>query len=103
MGSENGIDRETPLMIIYSDTVNSGWGAISENNKTGGPFGCEENKYHIKIREILAAKFALSTFLNIENTYVKLMSDNTTTIYVINNMGCNKSDLCSQITFDIWS
>lgn len=31
------------------------------------------------------------------------MSDNTTTFYVINNMGRNKSDLYSQITFDIWS
>ena len=50
MGSENDIDRETPLMIIYSDTVNSGWGAISENNKTGDPFGREENKCHIKVR-----------------------------------------------------
>lgn len=59
MGSENDIDRETPLMIIYSDTVNSGWGAISENNKTGDPFGREENKCHTKVREFLAAKFAL--------------------------------------------
>lgn len=103
MGSENDIDREAPLMITYSVTVNSGWGAISENSKTGDPFGREENKYHINVRELLAVKFALSTFLNIENTYVKLMSDNTTTIYLINNVGCNKSDLCSQITFDIWS
>ena len=31
------------------------------------------------------------------------MSDNTTTVYEINSMGYNKSDICKQIIFDIWS
>ena len=34
---------------------------------------------------------------------MKIVSDNITTVYGINNMGCNKSDLCNLITFDIWS
>ena len=31
------------------------------------------------------------------------MLDNTTTVYEINSMGCNKFDLCNQIIFDICS
>ena len=31
----------------------------------------------------------------------KLMSDNATAVYGINNMGSNDSDLCNQISFDI--
>ena len=31
------------------------------------------------------------------------MSDNTASVSGINNMGYNKSDLCNQIIFDIWS
>ena len=86
MGSENDIDKKSPSRTFYSDASNSGWEAASENNKTGGPLSLEENQYHINAKELLAAKFALGTFVNILK-HVKLMSDNTTTVYGIKNMG----------------
>ena len=34
---------------------------------------------------------------------LRLISDNTTTFYGINSIGCDKSGLCDQIIFDICS
>ena len=103
MSSDNEINKEAPSMIVYSDASSNGWGAAHENNKTGGSFSLEENKYHINAKELLAAKFALNTFVNRKNLHVKLMSDNTTTVFGLNNMGCNKPEECNQIIYDIWS
>lgn len=87
MGSENDIGRKKSSRIIYTDVSNSGWGTTSGNNKTGGPFNFEENKYHINAKGLLAVKFTLRMFVNIENIHVKLMSDDITTVYGINKMG----------------
>lgn len=95
--------QEKPSRTIFSDASNSGWSTTSGNNKTGGTFSLEENKNHINANKLLEAKFALRTFVNIESTHVKLMSNNTTTAYGIDNMCCNNSDLYNQIVFDIWS
>ena len=81
---------------------NSGLRATYKNNKTGCPISFEENKYHTNEKELLAAKFALSKFVNIEKTHVKLISNSPATVYGINNKGCNKSDLCHQIIFGFW-
>ena len=78
-------------------------GAISENNKREPQFSLEKNKYHINAKEISGEKFSLSMFVNNENTHAKLMYDNTKLVYGINNMGCNKSDLCNHIIFDMCS
>lgn len=76
--------------------------ATYKNKKTGCPFSFEENKYHTNEKELLAAKFALSKFVNIEKTHVKLISNSPATVYGINNKGCNKSNLCHQIIFGFW-
>ena len=60
-------------------------------------------EYHINIKEILAVKFSLKTFVIISDAYVKLLSDNITTVHGINNMHSTKSDLCHSIIFDIWA
>ena len=44
-----------------------------------------------------AAKFFLKTFVEIPDAHVKLLSDNTTTAYGINNMYSTKPDLCHSI------
>ena len=55
-----------PEMIIYSDAASSwGWGAECQGQKTGGQWKKEEADLHINILELLAAKFALKSFLSL--------------------------------------
>ena len=59
-------------------------------------------EYHINAKEHLAAaKFFLKTFVEIPDAHVKLLSDNTTTAYGINNMYSTKPDLCHSIISEI--
>ena len=48
-----------------------GGGATSENIKTGGQFSFKLYKYHTNAKKPLAVKFALNTFVNIENILAK--------------------------------
>ena len=76
-------------MIIYSNECNKDWGEgeTHENNKIRGLLILEENKYHINAKELSAAKYAINIFVNTEKPHVKLMFDNTTTVYRINLYG----------------
>ena len=59
MSSENRKQGKKTPSRIYSNASKSGLGTTSANNKTGGSFSFQENKYHINAKELLAAKFAL--------------------------------------------
>ena len=59
-------------------------------------------EYHINAKEHLATKFSLKTFVEVSNSHVKFLSDNTTTVHDINNMRSNKSDFCHSIISEIW-
>lgn len=50
-----------------------GGGATSENIKTGGQFSFKLYKYHTNAKKPLAVKFALNTFVNIENILAKCL------------------------------
>ena len=58
---------------------------------------------HINAEELLSAKFSLKAFVKGSDTYVKLLSDNTTTVHNINNMHSNESELCHSIMSEIWT
>ena len=60
-------------------------------------------KYHFNAKKLLGARFSLKTFVKVPDVHVKLLSDNTTTVYGINNMHYNKSDLCHSIISEIWA
>ena len=60
-------------------------------------------KYHINAKKLLGARFSLKTFVKVLDVHAKLLSDNTTTVYGINNMHYNKSDLCHAIISEIWA
>ena len=54
-------------------------------------------EYHINVKELLAAKFALKTFVKVPDAHIKLLSDNTTNVPGTNKMYSNKFDLCHSI------
>ena len=51
------INHELPIVTLYSDPSNLGWGAYMRNQSTGSNWSANEVKYHINIKEMLAAKF----------------------------------------------
>ena len=92
--SKKIITTGEPVIEISSDASSFGWGAVCNNIRFGGTFSLDKIEYHINVKELLAAKFSLKTFVKIPDAHVKLLSDNTTTVHGINNMHCNKSELC---------
>ena len=52
-------------MTIDSDASLTGWGATSQNQRTGGPWSQTESRMHINCLELLAATLAVKTFLSI--------------------------------------
>ena len=99
--SKDNIARGEPVIEISSDATIFEWGAACNNICTGGAFSLDEMEYDINAKELLAAKFSLKTLVKVYYAHVKLLSDNTTTVHGISNMGSNKSELCHSIISEI--
>lgn len=88
---------------INSDASLTGWGGVMNNISTGGHWLKNEAINHINYLELLAAYFVLKSFLkDVIGKHVKMMIDNTTAVFVINNMGTCHSDPCNSIACKIW-
>ena len=51
---------------------------------------------------MLAAFLGLKAFAQKSDTRVKILSNNTGTVYGINKMGSNNSNTCHKIVYNIW-
>lgn len=99
------ISRGNPEVTIKTDASLMGWGATydHENIEIGGSWKEEEKINHINYLEMIAIYFGLRSFENlIQNKYVRILSDNTTAISYINNMGGIKSKKCNELAIEIW-
>ena len=70
--------------------------------RTGSQFSSNEQQLHINVFEPLAAFFGIKTFAKMSDAHVKILSDNTTTVYGIDKMGWNNFNTCYKIICDIW-
>ena len=67
---------------------NLGWGAIFNEESTGGQFALDELLLHINVLELKAVLFGLKSLCShLRQTNVKVLSDNTTAVCAANNMG----------------
>ena len=97
------ISRGNPEITIKTDASLIGWGATTGNQETSGRWTCEESTHHINYLELLAIFMALRSFSDrVRNKFVRIMSDNTSAVSYINNMGGIKSDACNSVAMDIW-
>ncbi|XP_028393196.1 uncharacterized protein LOC114517607 [Dendronephthya gigantea] len=94
----------TPIdIVLYSDASLTGWGAALGDQSTGGNWCKQEGVQHINVLEMKAALFALKSFVSkLAGKHVKIMVDNSTTVYVINNMGTSHNDTLNTIAVEIW-
>lgn len=96
------VSRGIPTVIVKSDASKIGWGAECQGSTTGGMWTKEEAFEHINCLELKAAYFALKSLCRgLCHSYIQLLTDNSTTVACINNMGSTKV-LCNDIARDIW-
>ena len=93
----------SPTLVITTDASSSGWGAVCNQSSTGGLWSPVEKKEHINYLEMLTILFGLKTFANNKrDIHIRVMTDNTTAVSVINHMGTSHSLSCNDICTSIW-
>ena len=99
------ISHGNPDIVITTDASLTGWGAVYENQSTGGLWSVGEKTNNINALELLAVFFGLKCYAkNVTNIHIRIMTDNTytTAVSTINHMGTCHSDVCNTIGKDIW-
>ena len=98
------IDKGNPEICVITDASLLGWGAVCQNSKIGGRWTENERQKHINELELMAILFALKSFrMLITNKHVKILTDSTTAVFYITNMGGIQSITCDKISRDIWA
>ena len=90
-------------LVIDSDASLTGWGAVCQDQRTGGPWSNQEKEFHINCLELLAATLALKTFTKgLKGISVLLRIDNTSAVAYINNQGGTVSRDLVHLTRELW-
>ena len=101
--SYNTIIQPNADIVLETDASNTGWGAVLKSVSVHGHWTDTEKKLHINALELKSVFYALKTIgKDIKDSHVKILSDNTTAVFAINNMGTSHSSNCNKIAFEIW-
>lgn len=88
---------------IISDSSESGWGGVCNQDRTHGFWTHEERHSYINYLELMAGFNALKCFAaNDINSNILLRKDNTTAIWCINKMSSVKHAGILRIPKEIW-
>lgn len=97
------IDRGNPEVVITTDSSYLGWGFVHDNVTANGRWTSWEKSMHINVLEIKAILFAIKALAQkLAHKHVKILSDSTTAVCYINNMGGCKSVECNDLSKTIW-
>ena len=97
------LSRE-PDLTIETDASTTGWGALCQDVRTGGPWSKTERRMHINCLELLAATLAVKCFAKDKrNIRIHLRMDNTTALNYINKLGGTVSPELNRLTKDLWT
>ncbi|CAB4034771.1 Enzymatic poly [Paramuricea clavata] len=99
----NPINHGEVEVTISTDGSLTGWGACIDTTTTGGNWTPDERAKDINYLEILAVFLALQSFSPaVAGKHVKLLVDNTTAVFSINNMGTFHSKANNTLVAKIW-
>lgn len=97
------LNRGNPQISIQTDSSTHGWGFVFEQNKIGGRWTKDEQKYHINVLELLAIWFAIKSLAqHLAGKHFRVLTDSTTAVCYISNMGGVRSRLCNKVAKKIW-
>ena len=99
----NFISRGNCEFVLKTDACLMGWGAISNSMSAKGVFTFDECNCHINVLELKAVYFGLKSLCrDLKETHIKILTDNTTTVHIINDMGICRSISCDTEVRKIW-
>lgn len=99
--AQRKISHGHPAIVSFTDASKTGWGRKLKMVKVLEVYG--QKMRHINSLELLAVKFSLISLLHgSHSNHVRIMSDNTTAVSYINEMGGCKSPQCNDVTKEIW-
>lgn len=97
------ITHGTPELTIQTDSSKIGFGFVIGNEQYGGRWSQEEKKLHINVLELIAIKFALKALSDrLQNKHILVLSDSSTAVCYVQNMGGICSLLCNKVAIEIW-
>lgn len=94
-----------PDLTIFTDASKEAWGVFCDLGKTNGGWSLSEKDLSINALELKAILYGIRALImhsNIILRHLRVMTDNTTAVHCINNMGTSHSDHCNDIAFEIW-
>ena len=89
-------------ITVCTDTSEAGWGAHRGTLSTGGRFSQEELPDHINPKELWAILFGLQALVPEVGEEIRVLTDNTTALAYVKNMGGVVSPRCNEVAKLIW-
>ena len=90
-------------MTLSTDASKLGWGASALDQVTGGRWSPVESGQHINVLELKAVLMGLQSLCKAkQDCHIKILSDNTTTVSYLKNMGGTHSLACNEIARKVW-
>ena len=101
--SKKAIDRGSIDVVMTTDASLLGWGASKRQTSVGGRWSADEQQHHINYLELKAVLLGLQSLCSmLSNCHIKVLTDNTTAVAYIRNMGGTHSLLCNSMAREIW-
>ena len=102
MSSLQHIHVPDPDITIYTDSSTLGWGVTDGKNPSGGRWKADEIN-HINVLELKAIFIGAQAYCKAKNyKHVRVMSDNITPLYYVNNKGGIKQSFVIKLQKDLW-
>ena len=99
------IKLSVPSVKVYTDASQNGWGMSCSNGVfASGSWTSSQLRFHINYLELLAAVLAVNNLLEQgKQSHIHIITDNSSVMYYINNMGGTHSRPMCQLSLDLWS
>ena len=92
-----------PSITINIDASSFGWGACTENGRTGGQFNLKERELHINNLKLKFALYGLRPLCDsVKDSHILLQLDSTSEVAAINKIGSTQSSDVDHVAREIW-
>jgi hypothetical protein len=90
-------------LTVRTDASMDGWGAVCGKRKVNGRWSVTEGRFHINYLELLAIFLAIKHFcISRSGVAVLIMTDNTTAMSYVNEMGGMRSKNLNSLSKQLW-
>ena len=101
--SYSDISKNNSRFVMTTDACQTGLGAVCPWARTSWLFSEDETDFHINVLELKAIYFGSNSLCgDLRDTHIKVLSDNTTAVQCVLNMGSCFSVECDSVTKAIW-